>query len=109
MERYLTVKEAAELYAVTPQTVYTWVENGLVDSIRVGRTVRIKAPETQKPPAVDKRAALVDLFAGFESVDDAADMMDKLEAVLSMLERERQEREQLTHQVQALERALQDR
>lgn len=108
MERYLSVKEAARLYSVSTQTIYNWVERGLVENIRLGRTVRIKAPNEQSPsePRNAKREALMDLFSGVDSPEDAALLMAKLEAVMKELERAREERKGLRLRIQELESRL---
>jgi excisionase family DNA binding protein len=39
--RLLTVKEAADFARVAPQTVYRWITESRVPSIRVGNAIRI--------------------------------------------------------------------
>jgi len=39
--RFLTVQEIAEFSRVTPATVYRWIAEGKVPSIRIGHAVRI--------------------------------------------------------------------
>lgn len=35
-DRYLTVREAAELFSVHPDTLWTWVRKGVLEHERVG-------------------------------------------------------------------------
>lgn len=43
-DQYLTVSEAAELYRVSTKTIRRWVESGQVESVRIGRTIRVARP-----------------------------------------------------------------
>ena len=40
-ETYYTVKEAAEILKVNPMTIYRAIEQSLITSLRIGRTIRI--------------------------------------------------------------------
>lgn len=40
-KKLLRVDETAELFRVTPRTVYNWIDSGVLDSRKVGRVVRI--------------------------------------------------------------------
>lgn len=41
MSKLYTVPEVAAFFRVKPATVYTWVKNHKLDSIRVGRLIRV--------------------------------------------------------------------
>ena len=41
--RFLTVQEAADLVRVSTQTIYRWITENRIPSIRIGDTVRIPA------------------------------------------------------------------
>jgi len=43
----LTVKQVAELFNVSPATVYLWTKRGILPCIRLGRTIRFD-PEIMK-------------------------------------------------------------
>ena len=64
MDDLLTVKEAAELLKLTPMTVYRAVEEGRLQHLRFGRTIRIprealnsflKTPEPTAPKPANPR------------------------------------------------------
>lgn len=42
MKQLLTVKEAAEVLSLTPDTIYRMTKTGRLPSVRIGRTIRIK-------------------------------------------------------------------
>ena len=42
MEKLLTVPEVAVILQVKPSTVYTWVREGKIPHIRVGRLIRFR-------------------------------------------------------------------
>ena len=44
----LSVKETADLFAVTKRTVFRWIKSGKMKSVKIGRTVRIKESEIKR-------------------------------------------------------------
>lgn len=42
MKQLLTVKEAAEVLSLTPDTIYRMTRTGRLPMVRLGRTIRIK-------------------------------------------------------------------
>jgi len=42
--QFLTVRQAAEAFQVTPETVRLWIRKGTIDSIRVGRRGNLRIP-----------------------------------------------------------------
>jgi excisionase family DNA binding protein len=53
MEEYYTPDEVAKLFKVTRQTVYRWIRNNTIDSIRIGASVRIPAAAVTKQEVSD--------------------------------------------------------
>ena len=47
-DRWVSVKEAAELAGVTRQTVYRWIDRGQLRAGRCGGTLRIRVSELNK-------------------------------------------------------------
>jgi excisionase family DNA binding protein len=41
MSRFYTVSEVASIFHVKPPTIYTWIKNGKLEYVRVGRLIRI--------------------------------------------------------------------
>ena len=50
----LTVREAAEIYKVSPRQMWTWVGDGTVPSFTVGRLRRLRLSDLE---ALEKRSA----------------------------------------------------
>lgn len=102
-KRYLTVRETAEMFQVSPQTVYSWVDRGLLDVMRLGRTIRILPPAS--PPR--DREQLGDALLGMgETPQEVGSTLERLESALRQLEVERDERKALEEKVEAMENAL---
>jgi len=49
IERLLSVNEAAQLYSLSPQTVYRKIKRGEFEVVRIGKTLRVKIAEFQMP------------------------------------------------------------
>lgn len=45
---YVTADEVAQLFRVSPQTVYRWAAKGILTGIRVERTIRFKRVEVDE-------------------------------------------------------------
>lgn len=43
--RFLTAEEVAEMFRVSKATIYRWAEQGVLPSLRMGRTVRFNEGE----------------------------------------------------------------
>lgn len=85
MERYLTVREAAEVLNVSPQTIYNWVKTGHLKAVRMGirgRTIRI-SPKTISglgAATEDPRKALTAFLTQMvEEGKDPKTVLDQLE------------------------------
>lgn len=46
--KYLTVKEFAEMFRLSPQTVYLMIGDGRVNTVRIGKAIRIPAEEIER-------------------------------------------------------------
>jgi excisionase family DNA binding protein len=44
----LKVSRVAEMFDVDAQTVYGWIDKGILPSVRIGRTIRIDADELRR-------------------------------------------------------------
>jgi excisionase family DNA binding protein len=47
-DTFYTPEELATLLKVTRQAVYKWIQDGQMESVRIGRTVRIPADEVER-------------------------------------------------------------
>ena len=47
-DRYLTVRETAELFKVHPKTIFRWLESGQLGGGKMGRTWRIRRSDIEK-------------------------------------------------------------
>lgn len=51
-DQLCTVKEAAnDVFRVKPATVYTWIAEGRLPVVRLGRTIRIRARDLERAMA----------------------------------------------------------
>ena len=62
-DAFYTPDELAALLKVTRQAIYNWVQQGRMEAVRIGRTVRIPGEEVERllrdgrsPRQVDQRA-----------------------------------------------------
>lgn len=51
--QWVSVTTYAETFSVSQDTVYKWMKAGLLDTMRVGRLIRVKPipPADRRPPA----------------------------------------------------------
>ena len=47
-DKFYTPEELAALLKVTRQAIYNWIQQGRMESVRIGRTVRIPAEEVER-------------------------------------------------------------
>jgi excisionase family DNA binding protein len=47
-DTFYTADELAALLKVTPQAIYNWIQQGRMEAVRIGRTVRIPAAEVER-------------------------------------------------------------
>ncbi len=47
-DRFYTPDELAGMLKVTRQAVYNWIQQGRMEAVRIGRTVRIPAEEVER-------------------------------------------------------------
>ena len=47
-DTFYTPDELASLLKVTRQAVYNWIQEGRMEAVRIGRTVRIPADEVER-------------------------------------------------------------
>lgn len=57
-DRLLDVREAAELLAVKPATLYTWASDRRIPTVKLGRVLRFRMSTLQKLIAKAERPAL---------------------------------------------------
>lgn len=55
MPTLLTVRQAAELLQVHPQTIYTWIRTGRIPCVRHGGTVRLRREDVVPVPMGEAR------------------------------------------------------
>lgn len=91
MGKYMTVKEAAELYRVTPQTIYSWVDRGLLDVMRLGRTIRVMPTDTG--PRRDRDVLASTLASMGDTPGQLAVALEKVESLMDRLDAERAKRD----------------
>ena len=68
-DRWVSVKEAAELVGVTRQTIYRWIDGGQLQAGRCGGTLRVQlsaidrafSPPAKRTPTSRASAILADL------------------------------------------------
>jgi excisionase family DNA binding protein len=41
VSRFYTVAEVASIFHVKPPTIYTWIKNGKLNYVRIGRLIRM--------------------------------------------------------------------
>jgi excisionase family DNA binding protein len=47
-DRFYTPEELAAMLKVTRQAIYNWIQQGRMEAVRIGRTVRIPAEEVER-------------------------------------------------------------
>ena len=47
-EQYYTIKEVAKMFKVAYLTVYRWIQNGRLPSVKAGKQYRIKKDDISK-------------------------------------------------------------
>ena len=47
-DTFFTPDELASLLKVTRQAIYNWIQQGRIEAVRIGRTVRIPAEEVER-------------------------------------------------------------
>ena len=47
-DRFYTLEELAAMLKVTRQAIYNWIQQGRMEAVRIGRTVRIPAEEVER-------------------------------------------------------------
>ena len=47
-DKFYTPEELAALLKVTRQAIYNWIQQGRMEAVRIGRTVRIPADEVDR-------------------------------------------------------------
>lgn len=47
-EKMKTVKEVAEAFRVSKRTIFRWINDGKIEAVKMGRTVRISNEEYSK-------------------------------------------------------------
>ena len=47
-DKFYTPDELAALLKVTRQAIYNWIQQGRMEAVRIGRTVRIPADEVER-------------------------------------------------------------
>ena len=47
-DTFYTPEELAAMLKVTRQAIYKWIQDGQMESVRIGRTVRIPADEVER-------------------------------------------------------------
>lgn len=47
-DQFYTPEELAALLKVTRQAIYNWIQQGRMEAVRIGRTVRIPAEEVER-------------------------------------------------------------
>ncbi len=47
-DRFYTPEELAAMLKVTRQAIYNWIQQGRMEAVRIGRTVRIPGEEVER-------------------------------------------------------------
>ena len=58
MKKFLRIEEAADVLSVSPKTIRKWVQDRKIESVKVGRAVRISMTEIDKITERGRREAV---------------------------------------------------